>query len=76
MFNSPLQKRTDSHEILLFSLCIKSQIVVFKMTKQLPEENEDGFFFVSREIICGNIIKHAKLACFNIKNIAVCRVQY
>ena len=25
---------TDPHEILLFSLCIRSTIVVFKMTKQ------------------------------------------
>ena len=33
---------TDPHEILLFSLCIKS--VVFKMTKQLSEENGGGPF--------------------------------
>jgi len=35
---------TDPHEILLFSLCIKSTIVVFKMTKQLSEENGGGPF--------------------------------
>ena len=35
---------TDPHEILLFSVCIKSTIVVFKMTKQLSEENVCGPF--------------------------------
>ena len=35
---------TDPHEILLFSVCIKSTIVVFKMTKQLSEENGGGPF--------------------------------
>ena len=35
---------TDPHEILLFSLCIKSTIVVFKMTKQLSKENGGGPF--------------------------------
>lgn len=35
---------TDPHEILLFSLCIKSTIVVFKMAKQLSEENGGGPF--------------------------------
>ena len=35
---------TDPHEILLFSLCIKSTIVVFMMTKQLSEENGGGPF--------------------------------
>ena len=35
---------TDPHEILLFSLCIKSTIVVFKMTKQLSEEKGGGPF--------------------------------
>ena len=50
---------TDRHEILLFSLCNKSTIVVFKMTKRLSEETE-AVLFVSREIIRGNIIKRAK----------------
>ena len=45
---------TDPHKILLFSLCIKSTIAVFKMPKQLSEENGGGPFF-SREIIRGNI---------------------
>ena len=35
---------TDPHEILLFSPCIKSTIVVSKMTKQLSEENGGGPF--------------------------------
>ena len=35
---------TEAHEVLLFSLCIKSTIVVFKMTKQLSEENGGGPF--------------------------------
>ena len=35
---------TDLHEILLFSLCTKSTVIVFKMTKQLPEESEGGPF--------------------------------
>ena len=35
---------TDPYEILLFSLCIKSTIVVFKRTKQLSEENGGGPF--------------------------------
>ena len=35
---------TDSHEFLLFSVRIKSTIVVFKMTKQLSEENGGGPF--------------------------------
>ena len=35
---------TDPHEILLFSVCIKSTIVVFKVAKQLSEENGDGHF--------------------------------
>ena len=35
---------TDPHEILLFSVCIKSTIVVFKVTKQLSEENGGGPF--------------------------------
>ena len=45
---------TDPHKILLFSLFIKSTIAVFKMPKQLSEENGSGSF-VSREIIRGNI---------------------
>ena len=49
---------TDPHEILLFSLCIKSTIVVFKVTKQLWET--EAVLFVSREIIRGNIMKRAK----------------
>ena len=35
---------TNSHEILLFSVCIKSTIVVFNMAKQLSEENGGGPF--------------------------------
>ena len=35
---------TDPHEILLFSLSIKSTIVVIKMTKKLTEENGGGPF--------------------------------
>ena len=45
--------------MLLFSICIKSTIVVFMMTKQLSGENGGGPF-VSREIIRGNVIKGAK----------------
>ena len=33
---------TDPHKILFFSLCIKSTIAVFKMPKQLSEENGGG----------------------------------
>ena len=35
---------TNPHEILLFSVCIKSTIVVFNMAKQLSEENGGGPF--------------------------------
>ena len=35
---------TDPHKIILFSLGIKSTIAVFKMPKQLPEENGGGPF--------------------------------
>ena len=35
---------TDPHETLLFSVCIKSTIVVFKVAKQLSEENGGGPF--------------------------------
>ena len=35
---------TDPHEIVLFSVCIKSTIVVFKVAKQLSEENGGGPF--------------------------------
>ena len=49
------------HEILFFSFCIKSTIVVFKMTKQLSEEKGGvPVLFVSRKIIRSNIIKRAK----------------
>ena len=68
----------------MFSLCIKSAIVVFKMTKQLSEENGGGPL-CQQEIIWGNISnvlnKHAAIlkilqcAGCNIKNIAVCRLQ-
>ena len=39
-----IQIITDPHEILLFSVCIKSTIVVFMMTKPLSEENGGGPF--------------------------------
>ena len=35
---------TDPHKFLLFSLCIKSTISVFKMPKQLSKENGGGSF--------------------------------
>ena len=35
---------TDPHEIVLFSVCIKSTNVVFKVAKQLSEENGGGPF--------------------------------
>ena len=35
---------TNPHEILLFSVCIKSTIVVFNIAKQLSEENGGGPF--------------------------------
>ena len=50
---------TDPHEILLLSVCIKSTIVVFKMTKQLSEENGGGLF-CQHGNNQGNIIKRAK----------------
>ena len=43
-FCNYIQIITDPHEILLFSVCIKSTIVVFQMKKQLSEENGGGPF--------------------------------
>ena len=50
---------TDPHKILLFSLFIKSTIAVFKMPKQLSEENGSGPF-VSRELSGVIYTKRAK----------------